>query len=165
MQLDRRTFLAALGAAAGSAALGGCAGFGGGGGDDEGSDDRITFTLWAGDAELAAFQALARDFEAAEGIGVELQQVPFDQLLTTVDAGLQGGQAPDVFRVTYTDLGVYSSQGPSSTSGSTSRTATPTSSGPGCGARSTATARRSASRTTPTPRWSCCAATPCRQPA
>jgi multiple sugar transport system substrate-binding protein len=111
MQLDRRTFLAALGAAAGSAALGGCAGFGGGGGDDEGSDDRITFTLWAGDAELAAFQALARDFEAAEGIGVELQQVPFDQLLTTVDAGLQGGQAPDVFRVTYTDLGVYSSQG------------------------------------------------------
>ena len=112
MSLDRRTFLALLGAAAGSAALGGCAGFtGGGGGGDEGADDRLTFTLWAGDAELTAFQQLARDFEAAEGIRVELQQVPFDQLLTTVDAGLQGGQAPDVFRVTYTDLGVYSSQG------------------------------------------------------
>jgi multiple sugar transport system substrate-binding protein len=111
MPMDRRTFLAALGAATGSAVLGGCAGFGGGGGDDaEGSDERLTFTLWAGDAELAAFEQIARDFEAAEGIAVELQQVPFDQLLTTVDAGLQAGEAPDVFRVTYTDLGVYSSQ-------------------------------------------------------
>ena len=113
MSLDRRTFLALLGAAAGSAAMSGCAGFtGGGGGSEEGgSDEEITFTLWAGDAELTAFEAIARDFEAAEGIRVKLQQVPFDQLLTTVDAGLQGGQAPDVFRVTYTDLGVYSSQG------------------------------------------------------
>jgi multiple sugar transport system substrate-binding protein len=112
MTLDRRSFLAILGAAAGSAALGSCAGFGGGSGNSggEASGDEITFTLWAGDAELAAFQAIARDFEAAEGIRVKLQQVPFDQLLTTVDAGLQAGQAPDVFRVTYTDLGVYSSQ-------------------------------------------------------
>ena len=60
--------------------------------------------------ELAAFQAIAKDFEAAEGITVKMRQVPFDQLLTTVDAGLQAGEAPDVFRVTYTDLGVYSSQ-------------------------------------------------------
>jgi multiple sugar transport system substrate-binding protein len=113
MTLDRRTFLALMGAAAGSAALGGCAGFtgGGGGSEEEGSDEEITFTLWAGDAELTAFEAIARDFEAAEGIRVKLQQVPFEQLLTTVDAGLQGGQAPDVFRVTYNDLGVYSSQG------------------------------------------------------
>ena len=113
MSLDRRTFLALLGTAAGSAALGGCAGFTGGGrtSEGEGSEDQLTFTLWAGDAELTAFEAIARDFEAAEGIRVKLQQVPFDQLLTTVDAGLQGGQAPDVFRVTYTDLGVYSSQG------------------------------------------------------
>ncbi|GAA2724970.1 ABC transporter substrate-binding protein [Cellulomonas aerilata] len=112
MALDRRRFLALLGAAAGSAALGGCAGFSGGRDDGGGaaSDDEITFTLWAGDAELVAFRAIARDFEAAEGIRVKLQQVPFDQLLTTVDAGLQAGQAPDVFRVTYTDLGVYSSQ-------------------------------------------------------
>ena len=112
MALDRRTFLALLGAAAGSAAVSGCAGFtGGGGGSEEGSDEELTFTLWAGDAELTAFEAIAREFEAAEGIRVALQQVPFDQLLTTVDAGLQGGQAPDLFRVTYTDLGVYSSQG------------------------------------------------------
>ncbi len=111
--LDRRTFLTLVGAAAGSAALSSCAGFGGGGEsdtDEQGSDEQITFTLWAGDAELAAFQAIAKDFQAAEGVRVKLQQVPFDQLLTTVDAGLQAGQAPDVFRVTYTDLGVYSSQ-------------------------------------------------------
>ena len=111
MTLDRRTFLALLGATAGSTALSSCAGFGGGSDPaEEGADDRITFTLWAGDAELTAFEAIARDFKAAEGITVELQQVPFDQLLTTVDAGLQAGEAPDVFRVTYTDLGVYSSQ-------------------------------------------------------
>lgn len=112
MTLDRRTFLTLIGAAGGSAVLGGCAGFtGSGGSGSAGSDDELTFTLWAGDAELTAFRAIARDFEAAEGVRVRLQQVPFDQLLTTVDAGLQGGQAPDVFRVTYTDLGVYSSQG------------------------------------------------------
>ena len=111
MAVDRRTFLKVLGLTAAGTALGGCAGFGGGGGSEEGSEDDLTFTLWAGDAELAAFQALARDFESAEGVRVRLEQVPFDQLLTTVDAGLQGGQAPDLFRVTYTDLGVYSSQG------------------------------------------------------
>ena len=103
MTLDRRTFFEALGATAGAAALGGCAGFGGGGGSGSGnggSDDELTFTLWAGGAELAAFQQLARDFEAAEGIRVRLEQVPFEQLLTTVEVGLQGGQAPDVFRAT-----------------------------------------------------------------
>ena len=60
MVLDRRAFLQLIGATTGAAALSGCTGFGGGGGDSggTGSDDEITFTLWAGDVELAAFEAL-----------------------------------------------------------------------------------------------------------
>lgn len=111
--LDRRAFLRLAGVTAGAAALVGC-GFpvrGDDGAAADGSGGALTFTLWASGAELAAFRALAREFEAAEGVAVRLQQVPFDQRVASVDAGLQSGQAPDLFRVTYTDLGAYSTRG------------------------------------------------------
>ncbi|NHC16164.1 extracellular solute-binding protein, partial [Motilibacter deserti] len=109
MSINRRQFLGLAGYSAAGIALAGCGGFGGGS-EDSSNSDELTFMFWAGDAELKAFQSLAADFEKAEGVPVRLQQVPFAQLLTNVDAGLQSGQAPDVFRVTYTDLGVYSSR-------------------------------------------------------
>jgi multiple sugar transport system substrate-binding protein len=37
--------------------------------------------------------------------------VPFSEVRQNVDAGLQSGRAPDLFRVTYNDLGIYGSQG------------------------------------------------------
>ncbi len=111
MALDRRGFLRLAGAVAGGAALSGC-GLRSDSGDPGADDaDGLTFTLWGGPAELSAFQTLARDFEAAEDVPVRLQPVPFDQVQASVDAGLQSGQPPDLFRVTYADLGVYSSQG------------------------------------------------------
>ena len=104
MTLARRTFLAALGAAAGSAAIGGPAGRAGG-------PDDLTFALWAEDAELAAFRSAARAFEAAEGVRVRLQPVPWDRLRPTVDAAFRAGRAPDVLRLPYTDLGAHRSRG------------------------------------------------------
>lgn len=101
MTLDRRTFLTALGAAAGSAALGGC------GARDRRAGDDLTFALWTGGAELAAFSALARDFEAAEGVRVRLRPVPWGRLRPA--AGAAG--APDLVRLPYTDLAGWSSRG------------------------------------------------------
>lgn len=101
MTLDRRTFLTALGAAAGSAALGGC-----GARDATGGDD-LTFAFWSGGAELAAFSSLAREFEAAEGVRVRLQPVPWGRLRPAADAA----RAPDVVRLPYTDLAAWSSRG------------------------------------------------------
>ena len=101
MTLDRRTFLAALGAVAGSAALGGCAAR-----DGRAADD-LTFALRSEGAELAAFAALARDFEAAEGVRVRLQPVPWGRLRPAADVS----RAPDVVRLPYTDLAAWSSRG------------------------------------------------------
>ncbi|KQQ07382.1 ABC transporter substrate-binding protein [Rathayibacter sp. Leaf296] len=93
-----------------TAALTGCSGFGGGGGG--GSDaDSLTFTTWASESEQAAFESLITDFEAAnEGVDVQLNVVPYDQMFSNIDAQLSSGEAPDVFRVDYGNLGVYSSQ-------------------------------------------------------
>ena len=105
MTLARRTFLAALGTAAGSAAIGG------GPAGRAGSPDDLTFALWAEDAELAAFRAAARAFEAAEGVRVRLQPVPWDRLRPTVDAAFRAGRAPDVLRLPYTEFGARGSRG------------------------------------------------------
>ncbi len=102
-----------LGAAAATAAaaltLSGCAGFTGGG--DQSSEGTLTFTTWASESEQAAFEQLVADFEAAnDGVNVELNVVPYDQMFSNIDAQLSAGNAPDVFRVDYGNLGVYSSQ-------------------------------------------------------
>ncbi len=61
---------------------------------------------------MAAFNTIARAFEKANsGVKVKVEQLPYDQMRTTLDARLQSGQGPDLFRVTYNDIGIYSSQG------------------------------------------------------
>jgi multiple sugar transport system substrate-binding protein len=101
-----RTLAAAT--AVGALTLTGCAGFTGGGG---GSPDALTFTTWASESEQAAFEDLVDAFEAAhDGVSVELNVVPYDQMFSNIDAQLSAGNAPDVFRVDYGNLGVYSSQ-------------------------------------------------------
>jgi multiple sugar transport system substrate-binding protein len=90
-------------------ALTGCSGFGGGGGDADGNS--LTFTTWASESEQAAFEQLIDEFEAShDGTEVELNVVPYDQMFSNIDAQLASGSAPDVFRVDYGNLGVYSSQ-------------------------------------------------------
>jgi len=107
--LSRRALLTGMGAGV-AAGLAGCGGFQL---QDDGSsraDDVLQFTLWAGDVEERAFRALAEGFKAETGITVRLQIVPFSQALTTVDTGLRVGNPPDVFRVTYNDIGLYRDQ-------------------------------------------------------
>ncbi len=90
--------------------LTGCAGFGGGGGSGDADDDTLTFTTWASESEQAAFEDLVAQFEQESGATVELNVVPYEQMFTNIDAQLGSGDAPDIFRVDYGNLGVYSSQ-------------------------------------------------------
>ncbi|MBM3715602.1 MAG: sugar ABC transporter substrate-binding protein [Actinobacteria bacterium] len=95
--------------AAAALTLSGCAGFTGGGNDT--AEGTLTFTTWASESEQAAFEQLVDEFEAQnDGVTVELNVVPYDQMFTNIDAQLSAGSAPDVFRVDYGNLGVYSSQ-------------------------------------------------------
>lgn len=100
----------------GAIVLAGCAGFGGGSSNGDGNGDgesgSITFTTWASESEEAAFKDLIAQFEAEhDGATVNLNVVPYDQMFSNIDAQLSSGDAPDVFRVDYGNLGVYASQG------------------------------------------------------
>ncbi len=114
---SRRHFLSALGAGAGTAlgagALAGCSSSSGSGSDGSSGDsgDALTFTLWGGDEEIAAFQAVADAFKAQEGVEVVLDNQPYAQILASVDSRLQSGNPPDLFRVSYIDIGQYTSVG------------------------------------------------------
>ena len=113
MNLSKKRSLAvAAGIVAVSTALAGCAGFGGGGGGGGAAgSNELTFTTWAGDSEAIAFKALIKQFEAEnDGVKVKLNVVPYAQMFSGIDAKLSSGNAPDIFRVDYGNLGVYSSQ-------------------------------------------------------
>ncbi|WP_136588150.1 MULTISPECIES: ABC transporter substrate-binding protein [Actinomycetes] len=105
----RRILGATAAMAATALTLSGCTGFTGGGSTT--SEGTLTFTTWASESEKASFEQLVSDFEAAnDGVTVELNVVPYDQMFSNIDAQLSAGNAPDVFRVDYGNLGVYSSQ-------------------------------------------------------
>jgi multiple sugar transport system substrate-binding protein len=107
--ITRRILGATAAAAATALALSGCTGFTGGGSTT--SEGTLTFTTWASESEKASFEQLVSDFEAAnDGVTVELNVVPYDQMFSNIDAQLSAGNAPDIFRVDYGNLGVYSSQ-------------------------------------------------------
>ncbi len=53
---------------------------------------------------------LIKEFEAANsGVKVKLSIVPYEQAFKNLDAQLQAGQAPDIFRLGYGQIGTYSS--------------------------------------------------------
>lgn len=107
--ITRRILGTTAALAAAALMLSGCTGFTGGGSTT--SEGTLTFTTWASDSEKAAFEQLVSDFEAAnDGVTVELNVVPYDQMFSNIDAQLSAGNAPDIFRVDYGNLGVYSSQ-------------------------------------------------------
>jgi multiple sugar transport system substrate-binding protein len=113
MPVTRRQFLTGAGSLATAAVLSGCSGFTKSS-DSSGSSSKagtLRFTTWGSDAEAAAFKQLASSFEAAhKGAKVDLKIVPYGEMFTGIDAQLQAGTAPDVFRVDYGTLGVYSSK-------------------------------------------------------
>lgn len=104
----RRSFLSAVGVG-GAAALAGTtlSACGGSSGSSEGSGDSLTMVLWGADAELAAFTKIADAYKAKTGTTVKLQVQPYSQITSKVDSLLQSNNAPDLFRVSYTDIGRY----------------------------------------------------------
>lgn len=107
MHLPRRSFLALSGVGALSLATG-CGFAPQSGSQSSAATGSVTFTTWGTDAELAGFRAAITAFEAANpGAKVELNAVPYEQMLTNIDAQLQAGNPPDVFRVPYYTFGAY----------------------------------------------------------
>jgi multiple sugar transport system substrate-binding protein len=118
MTLSRRSFLAGAGSLTAASVLAGCSGFGksssksSGGASGSAASGTITFMTWASDAEKSAFTKLVDKFESSrKGVTVNLRVVPYAEMFTNVDTQLQAGNAPDVFRVDYPTLGLYSSTG------------------------------------------------------
>lgn len=68
-------------------------------------------TTWGSDTEIAAFEKIAADFKAQRGASVRVEVLPYDQMRTVVDRRLQADDAPDLFRVGYTDINGYAKTG------------------------------------------------------
>ena len=112
MEFSRRAFLAGTSALAAPLLLAKCGFVGGGGGSSSDDADTLTFTTWGTDAELAGFRAAIAAFgEANPGQTVELNAVPYEKMFTNIDAQLQAGNPPDLFRVPYYTFGAYAGQG------------------------------------------------------
>lgn len=111
-QQNRRQFLASSGFAGAALFLAACGGSSGkSGGSGDAAKGSVSFVVWASDQELAAYKAAIRDFQRENtGATIVLKNVPYEQVKQNIDAGLEAGKAPDLFRVTYQDLGFYSSQ-------------------------------------------------------
>ena len=117
MALDRRQVLLGglgLGAAAG---LSSCAGLTGRSSSDTPSSAgsalqaELSFVNWSGDAEKEAFDAVIAAFQQANpGITVKTDTVPYASIQTNLDSRFQAGNPPDLFRVSYIDIGQYTSQ-------------------------------------------------------
>ena len=113
MPVTRRSLLATAGAASLTTLLASCAGFSGqpSGGSSSGTRT-LTFTTWASDTEKTAYQKLIKSFQAAnKGVTVKANYVPYAQMFTNIDAQLSAGNAPDVFRAGYGQIGGYAKQG------------------------------------------------------
>ncbi len=118
--LNRRTFLRTTGLVGAAIGLAGC-----GGGSETSTPSTgssaaagrgaqsgtVTVTPGAGAAELAAVKKIAADFKSARGADVKIEVLPYDQIRTVVDRRLQANQAPDLFRVSYTDVSGYANNG------------------------------------------------------
>jgi len=116
MPLTRRRLLGGGTALTGAAVLSACSGFTGrDSGSDEGSANggggELTFTTWGTDAELAGFRSAIERFEQSSGATVNLNAVPYEQMFTNIDAQIQAGNPPDVFRVPYYTFGSYAGAG------------------------------------------------------
>lgn len=120
MALNRRQVLQGgfgLGAAAGLSA---CAGLTGksssdtpsGTGSSGALQAQLTFVNWSGDTEKKAFDEVIKAFQQANpGITVKTETVPYASIQTNLDSRFQAGNPPDLFRVSYIDIGQYTSQG------------------------------------------------------
>lgn len=110
MNLTRRKILTVAGLLSAPAVAAGC-GFRTAGSTSAGSGS-LAFTTWGTDSELAGFrQVIARFEKANPGSQVALNAVPYEQIFTNIDAQIQAGTPPDVFRVPYYTFGSYAGRG------------------------------------------------------
>jgi len=108
MDLNRRRFLISSGAMSLPLLLAGCGFAPQQSTPPSGGTKTLTFTTWGTDAELASFARAISAFEQANtGVRVELNSVPYGQMFTNIDAQLQAGNPPDIFRVPYYTFGSY----------------------------------------------------------
>jgi len=118
MALNRRQVLAGglgLGAAVGLSACSGLTSKAGSSAPttsaSAGAPVELTFVNWSGEGEKAAFDAVIASFEQANpGITINTQTVPYASVQTNLDTRFQAGNPPDLFRVSYIDMGQYTSQ-------------------------------------------------------
>ncbi|WP_433294226.1 ABC transporter substrate-binding protein [Actinoplanes sp. CA-030573] len=72
----------------------------------------LSFTTWGTDSELAGFRTAIAAFEKAEPAAkVSLNAVPYEQMFSNIDAQIQAGNPPDIFRVPYYTFGSYAGRG------------------------------------------------------
>jgi multiple sugar transport system substrate-binding protein len=110
MDITRRNLLTLGGAASVTLFLAGCAGFSKPAATA--ATGTLTFTTWGTDAELAGFRTQIARFEKANpGSKIALNAVPYAQMFTNIDAQLQAGNPPDIFRVPYYTFGSYAGRG------------------------------------------------------
>jgi multiple sugar transport system substrate-binding protein len=111
VSFTRRQFLGSAGAVAVPLIAAGC-GFAPSSSKSGTSSDTLTFTTWGTDSELAGFRDAIAKFEAAEPAAkVALNAVPYEQMFTNIDAQIQAGNPPDIFRVPYYTFGSYAGRG------------------------------------------------------
>ena len=111
MPLTRRQLFGAAGVLAAPAVLAGCGFSTKKSGPTAGGGDTLSFTTWGTDAELAGFRSAISGFEKSANATVNLNVVPYGQMFATIDAQLQAGNPPDVFRVPYYTFGSYAGRG------------------------------------------------------
>ncbi len=111
MEPTRRQLIGGAGVLAAPLALAGC-GFIPTGASPSADAQTLTFTTWGTSAELTGFRRAIASFQKARaGATVELNAVPYEQMFTNIDAQIQAGNPPDVFRVPYYTFGAYAGQG------------------------------------------------------
>ena len=113
MTLNRRQVLAGGLGLASAAGLSACSGLTSKQGADApaksgGGPATLTFVNWSGDVEKAAFDKVIAAFMAANPeITIKTDTVPYNSIQTNLDSRFQSGHPPDLFRVSYTDIGQY----------------------------------------------------------
>ena len=113
MDLSRRQIMGLAALAAAPAGLASCGFTSSGSGEEaSGGNETLTFTTWGTDAELEGLRSAIAGFESAnDGVTVDLNAVPYEQMFTNIDAQLQSNTAPDIFRVPYYTFGSYAGAG------------------------------------------------------
>lgn len=111
MTLTRRQLLGTSGVLAAPLLLAGC-GFVPSAAKKTTGTGELSFTTWGTDSELAGFRTAISGFEKANpGSKVTLNAVPYEQMFSNIDAQIQAGNPPDVFRVPYYTFGAYAGKG------------------------------------------------------